>query len=86
MALNKKHWFVVVSFKTELFSEYIIQNGYKHMGNILGIDFSFRNRKNVDNDICGVMEVDDTKRSALYSGHKAQIISVRYVWINTSSL
>ena len=56
MALNEKHWFVVVSFKTELFSEYIIQNGYKHMGNILGIDFSFRNRKNVDNDICGVME------------------------------
>ena len=56
MALNKKHWFVVVSFKTELFSEYIIQNGYRHMGNILGIDFSFRNRKNVDNDICGVME------------------------------
>lgn len=56
MALNEKHWFVVVSFKTELLSEYIIQNGYKHMGQILSINFSFKNRKNVDNDICGVRE------------------------------
>ncbi len=56
MALNEKQWFVVVSFKTELLSEYIIQNGYKHMDKILGMGFSFKNRKNVDNDICGVRE------------------------------
>ncbi len=52
MALSNIKWFIAVSFKTELFSEYIIQHGYQFMGKILGIPFSFQHRKNVDNDIC----------------------------------
>lgn len=56
MAIKNNHWFVVVSFKVELLSEYIIQNGYLHMGQILGINFSFKNRKNVDNDVYGLTE------------------------------
>ncbi|MFH0970732.1 MAG: PEP-utilizing enzyme [Candidatus Diapherotrites archaeon] len=51
-----KNWFVVVSFKTELLSEFACQNGLRHFKDTLGIDFDFKNRKNVDNDICGVAE------------------------------
>ena len=52
-----KNWFVGVSFKTELLSEYAIQHGYiTHMASLLDIDFYIKNRMNVDNDICAVKE------------------------------
>ncbi len=56
MVPTDKNWFLVVSFKTELLAEYAIQHGYKHFGNLTGLDFSFKHRKIVDNDIYGVKE------------------------------
>lgn len=51
-----KNWFVGVSFKQELFSEYMIQRGHRHTGPLLGLSRPINYRKYVDSDICGVRE------------------------------
>lgn len=52
---SARNWFVGVSFKQELLSEYLIQQGYRYTGS-LGLPVSLQFRKYVDNDICGVRE------------------------------
>lgn len=56
---STKNWFVGVSFKEELLSEFLIQQGYRHTGS-LGLPVSLRFRKYVDNDLCGIQEEYDT--------------------------
>jgi phosphohistidine swiveling domain-containing protein len=51
--MNKSiKWFVVVSFRTELLTEYACQKGLDLLPGVLGTPKFFNNRKNVDNDIC----------------------------------
>lgn len=58
MTIPPEKWFLGVSFKQDLFSEYIIEDGYKYTGNF-GLPVSLRFRKYVDNDICGIKEEYD---------------------------
>jgi len=56
-------WFLVVSFKTELLSEYACEKGLRHIPQILGRRFAFKKRKIVDNDIYGsAAEYESFKR------------------------
>ncbi len=69
---STKNWFVGVSFKTELLSEYIIEHGYHHTNSLqLGKSLNFR--KYVDNDICGVREDYDEFAQAIRYDYKKNL-------------
>ena len=72
---NPLHWFVGVSFKTELLSEYIIEHGYLHT-NSLGLGKSLNFRKYVDNDICGVREDYDEFAQEIKQDYKKKLLHI----------